>query len=184
MKYAYRDVRRYGSMRGIIVRGTVKIWDTSLAGIAMLWAKAQGAAVFRAYTGIIYERFWKRELDMEDIAVVEGVLEEAGASTVGFREYVSGEGRALHDTIQHATFEAGIFGVPTYIIDRRKVFRARASSARPMDAHWPSWHAAGYLRMRDISAERAREKLTLPFAIDFKSPYAYLATAPDLCARR
>src|SRR5579863_3347774 len=69
VKYAYRDVRRYGSMRGIIVRGTVKIWDTSLAGIAMLWAKAQGPAVLRAYTSITYERFWKRELDVEDLAV-------------------------------------------------------------------------------------------------------------------
>ncbi len=87
VKYAYRDVRRYGSMRGIIVRGTVKIWNTSLAGIAMLWAKAQSPAVLRAYTDIIYERFWKRELDVEDLAVIEGVLEEAGASTIGFRDY-------------------------------------------------------------------------------------------------
>ena len=70
VKYAYRDVRRYGAMRGIIVRGTVKIWDTSLAGIGMLWAKAQSHAVLRAYTSITYERFWKRELDVEDFAAV------------------------------------------------------------------------------------------------------------------
>ena len=180
VKYAYRDVRRYGSMRGIVVRGTVKIWDTSLAGIAMLWAKAQGPEVLRAYTGITYERFWKRELDVEDLAVVEGVLEEAGASTIGFRDYVSGEGRALHDTIQHATFEAGIFGVPTYIIDREMFFGRE---------HLPRlrWMLTGRhgtppdTAYGDISAERAREKLTLPFAIDFKNPYAYLATLPT-CA--
>ena len=40
VKYAYHDVRRYGSLRGIIVRGTTKIWDSSLAGIGMLWAGA------------------------------------------------------------------------------------------------------------------------------------------------
>src|SRR5271166_5826614 len=94
VKYAYRDVRRYGSLRGIIVRGTEKIWDSSLAGIAMLWAKAQGPAILRAYSAIVYERFWKRELDVEDSGVIERVLEEAGARTEGFREYASGEGRA------------------------------------------------------------------------------------------
>src|SRR5580658_9445381 len=122
VKYAYRDVRRYGSERGIIVRGTEKIWDSSLAGIGMLWAKAQNDAMFRAYSGLVYERFWKRELDIEDIAVIEAMLKEAGASIAGFREYASGEGRALHDTIQHAAFDAGIFGVPTYIINGEKFF--------------------------------------------------------------
>src|ERR1700730_9655410 len=87
VKYAYRDVRRYGSLRGIIVRGTEKIWDSSLAGIGMLWAKDQGGAAFRAYTGLVYERFWKRELDIEDIAVIERVLDEAGVKTAGFRDY-------------------------------------------------------------------------------------------------
>jgi 2-hydroxychromene-2-carboxylate isomerase len=180
VKYAYRDVRRYGSMRGIIVRGTVKIWDTSLAGIAMLWAKAQRHAVLRAYTSITYERFWKRELDVEDFAVIEGVLEKAGATTAGFKEYAAGEGRALHDRIQHAAFDAGIFGVPTYIIDREMFFGRE---------HLPRirWILTGRngappdTAYQDVSAERVREKSTLLFAIDFKNPHAYLATAPT-CA--
>ena len=36
VKYAYHDVRRYGAMRGVVVRGAVKIWDSSLVGIGML----------------------------------------------------------------------------------------------------------------------------------------------------
>ena len=146
----------------------------------MLWAKAQGPAVLRAYTGITYERFWKRELDVEDLAVIEGVLEEAGARTIGFRNYATGEGRALHDAIQHAAFDAGIFGVPTYIIDREMFFGRE---------HLPRirWMLTGRhgappdTAYEDISAERAREQSSLPFAIDFKNPYAYLATAPT-CA--
>ena len=43
VRYAYMDARRYANLTGKIVRGTVKIWDSSLAGIAMLWAKAWGA---------------------------------------------------------------------------------------------------------------------------------------------
>jgi 2-hydroxychromene-2-carboxylate isomerase len=180
VKYAYRDVRRYGSMRGIIVRGTVKIWDSSLAGIGMLWAKAQGRAVFRAYTRLVYERFWKRELDIEDFAVIEGVLKEAGASIEGFRDYASGEGRALHDTIQQAAFDAGIFGVPTYIIDGEKFFgrehlpRLRwmltGRHGAPPDIAYP-----------EASVGHPTETTQLSVAIDFKSPQAYLAIRPT-CA--
>jgi 2-hydroxychromene-2-carboxylate isomerase len=180
VKYAYRDVRRYGSLRGIIVRGTVKIWDTSLAGIAMLWAKAQGPTIIRTYTGITYERFWKRELDVEDFAVIAGVLQEANAKIAGFKEYASGEGRALHDTIQHAAFDAGIFGVPTYILDGEKFFGRE---------HLPRirWMLTGRkgtppdIAYLDSSTQRAPDQSRLPVTIDFKSPQAYLAIAPT-CA--
>jgi 2-hydroxychromene-2-carboxylate isomerase len=122
VKYAYRDARRYASLRGLIVRGTTKIWDSSLAGIGMLWAKEQGPAVLRAYIGLTYERFWKRELDIEDAAVIEGVLKEAGARTAGFSGYACGEGRVLHDRMQRAAFDAGIFGVPTYLVGGEMFF--------------------------------------------------------------
>ena len=49
VRYAYRDARRYGSLRGLVVRGTTKIWDSSLAAIGMLWAKEQGAEILRRY---------------------------------------------------------------------------------------------------------------------------------------
>src|SRR5579859_2524866 len=117
VKYAYHDVRRYGSLRGMIIRGTVKIWDSSLVGLGMLWAKAQDPSILRAYMGIAYERFWKRELDLEDRAAIEGVLHEAGAAVAGFADYAGGAGRAFYDRMQRETFAAGIFGVPTYVID-------------------------------------------------------------------
>lgn len=115
VRYSYMDVRRYANLRGITVRGTQKIWDSSLAGIGMLYAKQQ--SVVRAYNDIVYERFWRRELDIEDPAVVEAVLQEAGADTSGFREYVEGDGRTEHDRIRAEAEERGVFGVPTYIID-------------------------------------------------------------------
>ncbi len=122
VRYAYRDVRRYGAMRGIIVRGTEKIWDSSLAGIGMLWAKAQGDAMFRAYTAIVYERFWKRELDIEDIGVIERVLNEAGARPPASASMPPAKGARFTTTSSTATFDAGIFGVPTYIINGEKFF--------------------------------------------------------------
>ncbi len=184
VKYAYHDVRRYGSLRGLIVRGTVKVWDSSLAGIGMLWAKEQGRAVFRAYSARVYERFWKRELNIEEAGVIERVLEEAGARTAGFQNYASGVGRALHDRIQRSAFDAGIFGVPTYVIDGQVFFgrehlpRIRwmltGRSGAPPDIAYP-----------DFPAERAAAgeiaKGQLPVVIDFKSAQAFLAIGPT-CA--
>ena len=39
VKYAYMDVRRYANLRGLTIRGTVKIWNTRLASIGLLWAR-------------------------------------------------------------------------------------------------------------------------------------------------
>ena len=36
VKYAYYDCRRYANLRGMTIRGTVKIWDTNLAATGML----------------------------------------------------------------------------------------------------------------------------------------------------
>src|SRR5580658_1021415 len=77
VKYSYMDCRRQARKRGLTIRGTTKIWDTVLASAGMLWAKRQGDAVFRAYHDRVFGRFWKRELDIEDIDVVAAVLAEA-----------------------------------------------------------------------------------------------------------
>ncbi len=116
VKYAYRDARRYASLRGLTLRGTTKIWDSSLGGIGMQWAKQQGDTVLRGYIDRVYERFWKRELDIEDPRVIEAVLVEAGADIDGFAVYWTGEGRVSHDAIQQQIFAAGIFGVPSYVV--------------------------------------------------------------------
>ena len=117
VKYSYMDCRRQARKRGITIRGTVKIWDTVLGACGLLWAKRQGAAVFRGYHDRAFERFWKRELDIEDIAVVSALLAEAGADTSGFSAYAAAEGPAEVQHIRLAAEAAGVFGTPTFVID-------------------------------------------------------------------
>jgi 2-hydroxychromene-2-carboxylate isomerase len=117
VKYSYMDCRRQARKRGLVIRGTTKIWDTVLASAGMLYAKQQGDAVFRAYHDRISERFWKRELDLEEIAVVTAVLKEAGADTAGFAAYAAGDGSVEVNRISRAAEAAGVFGVPTFVID-------------------------------------------------------------------
>lgn len=184
VKYAYHDVRRYGAIRGLVVRGAVKIWDSSLAGIGMLWARDQDRAVLRAYSRLVYERFWKRELNLEDVGVIERVLKEAGARIAGFQDYATGEGRVLHDSIQRKAFDAGIFGVPTYVVGS-EIFFGREHLPR---IRWMLTGRTGAppdIAYPDFSAEPAAAgeniKGQLAVVIDFKSPQAYLAFAPT-CA--
>ena len=117
VKYAYMDARRYANLRDMTVRGTVKIWDSSLAGIAMLWAKRQGASAFDRFVDAAYPPFWRRELDIEDESVLAETLSAAGIDADGFAAFAEGEGRALHDETNERAFDAGVFGVPTYVVE-------------------------------------------------------------------
>ncbi len=122
VKYAYRDTKRTARQRGLVLKGTVKIWDSSLAAIGLLWAKAHGREVLKRYFFNVYEKFWRRELDIENPEVIETMLEGAGAPRAGFRDYLVGEGRALHDGLQDSLHPAGVFGVPTYVVGSHLFF--------------------------------------------------------------
>jgi 2-hydroxychromene-2-carboxylate isomerase len=117
VKYSYRDCRRQARKRGLVIRGTTKIWDTVLTSAGMLYAKEQGDAVFRAYHDRVSERFWKRELDIEDIAVVSAMLAEADADTTGFAAYAAEAGPAEVNRISREAEAAGVFGVPSFVVD-------------------------------------------------------------------
>ncbi|MFT7174750.1 MAG: 2-hydroxychromene-2-carboxylate isomerase [Halioglobus sp.] len=122
VKYAYYDCRRYANLRGLTIRGTVKIWDTNLAAIGMLWAKAQGDQVLQDYIDGIYVPFWRRELDVEDIAVIENVLAESGAYVPGFRVFALDVGAGQNNKLQQQAFDSGIFGVPAYVLGEELYF--------------------------------------------------------------
>src|ERR1700758_4197178 len=117
VRYSYMDCRRQARERGLVIRGPQKIWDSSVAACGMLWAKRQGAAALRRYHDLTFERFWKRELDIEDPGVVGTVLNEAGAEASGFPAYVAGEARVELERICRAAEAIGVFGVPTFVVD-------------------------------------------------------------------
>jgi 2-hydroxychromene-2-carboxylate isomerase len=117
VRYAYMDCRRQANRRGLTILGTRKIWDSSLAGIGLLWVRRQGESVLRGYADRVFERFWRRELDIEDASVIGAVLREAGADTAGFDAYLAGAGRAEHDEVRATAEAAGVFGVPSLIVE-------------------------------------------------------------------
>jgi 2-hydroxychromene-2-carboxylate isomerase len=117
VRYSYMDCRRQAQKRGLVIRGPQKIWDSTLAACGMLYAKRQGEAVFRRYHDLTFERFWRRELDIENAHVVAGVLAEAGADGGGFADYAAAEGRQQVERICREAEAKGVFGVPSFVVD-------------------------------------------------------------------
>lgn len=117
VRYSYMDCRRQARKRGLVIRGTQKIWDSTLAAAGMLYAKRQGREVLRRYIDIAFERFWKRELDIEDASAIESVLAESGADIADARAWLTDEGKREVALISREAEEKGVFGVPSFVID-------------------------------------------------------------------
>ena len=115
VKYSYMDCRREANRRGLVIRGPRKIFDSSVAHIGMLYAKRRGD--FRAYHDAVYERFWRRELDIENPELIGRVLTEVGLDAAGFLDYLHGQGRQEHDQVMAAAEADGVFGVPSYVVN-------------------------------------------------------------------
>jgi len=116
VRYSYMDCRRQARKRGLVIRGPQKIFNSALAGAGMLYAQRAGNAVFRRYHDMVFERFWQRELDIEDVAALSIVLAEAGADGSGFAAQAS---VLIEDVaaISRSAEATGVFGVPSYVLD-------------------------------------------------------------------
>jgi 2-hydroxychromene-2-carboxylate isomerase len=115
VRYSYMDARRLANRRGLTVRGPQKIFDSALVSIGMIYAERRG--VMRRFMDLAFERFWKREFDIENVAAVSAVLADSGADPAAFAEFASGEGRAELDRVCGEAEDLGVFGVPTFVID-------------------------------------------------------------------
>ncbi len=116
VRYSYMDCRRQARKRGLVIRGTQKIWDSSLAAAGMLFAKRFGDIQLQRYHDAVFERFWRRALDIEDTASIAAVLNEAGADGAAFPAWAE-EGRAEVAAISRAAEAQGVFGVTTFVVD-------------------------------------------------------------------
>ena len=114
VRYAYMDCRREARRRGLVIRGPLRIFDSAVAHAGFLFTRRSGD--FRAYHDLVFERFWRRELDVGDPDAIADVLEEVGVDSASFRDFLDGEGRAAVDRIRDEAEQRGVFGVPSYLV--------------------------------------------------------------------
>lgn len=82
----------------------------------MLFAQQAGEAAFHHYHDTVFERFWKRDLDIEEIHALAAVLTEAGADGAVFAAFLP-EGLAQVAALSEKAEADGIFGVPSFVVD-------------------------------------------------------------------
>ena len=116
VRYSYMDCRREANRRGLTIRGPRKIFDSTVSHVAFLWAKEQGGGGLRTYHDTVYERYWRRELDIEDPEAIEATLAAAGVDVRGFFDYLAQDGPRRLREIREEAEARGVFGVPSYLV--------------------------------------------------------------------
>ena len=89
----------------------------------MLYAKRHG--VFRAYHDRVFERFWKRELDIESPATLAEVLRECGADVRVSRPSSKARVEPQLQDIRREAEAAGVFGVPSFLLEGGDLYWGR-----------------------------------------------------------
>jgi 2-hydroxychromene-2-carboxylate isomerase len=113
VKYSYMDARRWANMRGgLVLRGPLKIFDTTPALIGGLYAERHGK--IRDYGNKVFELFFKRELAADEASAVEPVIESVGLSGQGYRDYLAGGGPSDYERAQQDAATDQVFGVPMF----------------------------------------------------------------------
>ncbi len=114
-RYSYLDARRWARPRGLIIRGLLKVYDTTPALIGGLFAEKHGRLL--DYSRRVYEMFFRRELEADDPDAVGGVIASLGMSAADYREYLCGEGALAYQRAQDEAAADHVFGVPMFFFD-------------------------------------------------------------------
>lgn len=114
VRYIYRDARRFANERGLTILGPQKIFDSRLSAISGLYATANG--FFVPYSRRVFEGFFRRELDIEDRAALEGAMAAVGGDPSGFRAYAEGQGQADYAKAVAEREADHVFGVPMMFV--------------------------------------------------------------------
>jgi 2-hydroxychromene-2-carboxylate isomerase len=115
IKYSYLDARRWANLRpgGLVLKGPLRIYDTTPALVGGLFAETQGRLL--DYSRTVFERFFKRELEVDQPDAIAAVIAGLGLSEQGYRDYLAGEGVRAYERAQEEATEDRVFGVPIFI---------------------------------------------------------------------
>ena len=114
-RYSYLDARRWAKPRGLVIRGPLKVYDTTPALIGGLFAEQQSRLL--DYSRKVYEMFFKRELEADQPDAVASVIADLGMSADDYRTYLTGEGALAYQRAQDEAANDHVFGVPLFLFE-------------------------------------------------------------------
>lgn len=121
VRYIYLDCRRFANERGMIIRGPERLFDSRLSLLAGLYADQQ--KFFPNFAQRIFERFFQRQLNLEDLEQITAVLHETSNSPLSLADfakqwqaYLHGQAPEDFQAVQEEAEKDQIFGVPTLMV--------------------------------------------------------------------
>ncbi len=121
LHYLYLDARRLAAEQGLTILPPKKIFSARFAFYGGMCADDQG--LFRPYSERVFERFWKRQLEVEDPVTLASILSEVGADKRKFLDYIANEAAEAKPRLKACFAEAQadqVFGVPTLVIEQER----------------------------------------------------------------
>src|SRR5262245_47914518 len=109
VKYSYMDARRFANLRGgIIIKGPLKVFDTTPALIGGLFAQRHGRLI--DYSRFAFELFFRREFEADNADAVARLIADLGLSAPAYRDYLAGEGASEYQRAQDEAATDRVFG--------------------------------------------------------------------------
>ncbi len=117
VKYSYLDARRWANQRpgGLVIKGPLKVYDTTPALIGGLFAERHGRLV--EYSRFVFDKFFRRELEVDQADAMAGVIAGMGLSEQEYRDYLAGEGVRDYEAAHEEAAADRIFGVPIFVFE-------------------------------------------------------------------
>jgi 2-hydroxychromene-2-carboxylate isomerase len=121
VRYLYLDCRRFANERGMIIRGPERLFDSRLSLIGGLYADKNN--FFHSYAHRTFERFFNRQLNLENFDEITKLLYETSDKklsfenfTQDFRTYLNNQGDKDYSNAEKEADQDHIFGVPAFVI--------------------------------------------------------------------
>lgn len=111
-RYSYLDARRWAKPRGLVIRGPLKVYDSTPALVGGLFADRHGRLL--DYSRRVFTAFFRRELEIDQPDAVARVIGDTGLSCDAFRDYFRAEGLADYERAQREAETDRVFGVPLF----------------------------------------------------------------------
>ncbi len=127
-RYLARDLERYARAAGLPARhfhqgqhghrsGLYRQAGGEVAAMGFNRALREGAAVAGEYRRRVFLGYWDGDLELDSVAEIQRVLEQAGADPSGFPAYAEGEGPAALAAQRDAAVAWGVFATPALELD-------------------------------------------------------------------
>ena len=124
VKYSYMDARRHANRLydSQLLRGPLKIFDTTPALIGRLFAEKHGKLV--PYCEAVFKKFFAREFAADDANEVALLIETMGLSKDDYFHYLNEEGIDDLEASLDEAAEDHIFGVPIFVFNGEQFWGA------------------------------------------------------------